>query len=122
MRRKAAKVAEKSQSRSAFQNFFERVQGNFLRLGGQEEINTAAGVADGSDLADAGPSFTEFGENRDEHGEVVVDFALGDGHVQLHLAAIGGSELVFEVVARDLRAVDPLVEEPVEAAVSGEIH
>jgi hypothetical protein len=107
---------------SSFQNFSVCIQGDFLRLARQQHVDAAAGVADDSDLAEPNHALAKVGEYRNQHGKALVDFALGNGHMQLHFAAVRRSELVFEVVPRHLSTVDPFAKKPVQAAVFPKIH
>ena len=62
-----------------------------------------------SDLPDTDHATSKVGKDRDRHGEALVDIALGNGEMQLYFATVRRSRLILEVVARHLRAVDPLV-------------
>src|SRR6267154_72644 len=106
----------------AFENFFVCIQCDFLWLAGQEDIDVAGGVSGDADLAESNHATAEVSENRDGHGKVLVNVALGNDHVQLSFPAFRRGELIVKVVSRHLSAIDPLVENPVEAAVSLNIH
>src|ERR1700723_3667757 len=86
---------------SSFQDVFIRVQGDFLRLAGQYEIDAASAVANDSHLAETDHAFAKVGKYRNQHGKVLIDLALGNGHVQLHLPAVRRFELGIEVVSRN---------------------
>src|SRR5215813_14272461 len=99
---------------STLQDIFIGVQGDLLRLGWQHNVAATSGVAGDPDLADAYHAFTEIGKHRNQHPEVLIHFALGNGHVQLYFAALGWKKLVLEMVSRHLRPIDPFIEKPVE--------
>ena len=114
--------AVSSEIDSALQNFSVGVQDDAAGFGGQHGLGGAGRVSGDSDLADADQARSKVGEDRHQHGEFIVDVALGDGHVEFEFAAIRGRRLVFEVIARYLRTVDPLVEEPIQASVFLQVH
>jgi hypothetical protein len=105
-----------------FEDVFVSIQGDLFWLLWQEDIDAAGRVARDADLAETDRAATEVGEYGNGHGEVLVDFALGYGHVKLHFASFPRRRLIFEVIARHLSSVDPLVEKPVEAAIALQVH
>src|SRR5580693_8850104 len=102
---------------SSFQNFFVSIQRHFFRLTRQQDVYAPGSIAADWDLAETNHAFAEVDEYGNYHGKMLIDLALREGHVQLHFAAVRRSELIIEVVSGDLRAVDPLVEKPVQAAI-----
>jgi hypothetical protein len=65
----------------SFEYVFIRIQSNFFRLAGRENINAASGIAANCDLAEINHPIAEVGKYRNQHDETVVDLTLGNGHL-----------------------------------------
>src|SRR5260370_16361766 len=108
-----------SMGRSAFERWFVLFKGDFVGVAGRQDMEGSSGITADCDLAETDHAIAEIGKYWNQHDKMLVNFTLGNGHVEFHLPAVARTSLIFQVVSQYPRTIHPLLKKPFQAAIFG---
>src|ERR1700722_26897 len=108
----------RAQNTLALEDILVHVQRHLLGLPVHAIDHRPRGIPDDWNLANAAHSFAKIGINGNKHRKTLVHFALRDLQVDLDAFSVARLNLVFELVAGNLRSIYPFMEKPVELPVA----